>query len=247
MGCAVALLLAGGLFLGSYRSAPQNGAAPANGMGEDALSVTSVARNVGGANAQGTGSELSQQGRAAAEKQKELAAQQQQQAAAQAAAQEAALAEKQRELAQQAANQAALEKQLEQDRARVEAEKQKADAAAAEAQRQRAAAAAEAERLKQQAAQNQARPAIYSGPSSGNIVWQGEVQGTTLVTINGNASDTGQVLSGGLPGVLVMVQPADSKHVGVAGAPAPSNAYHRLTLRIQGHGVMQEVIHWSVP
>jgi hypothetical protein len=164
----------------------------------------------------------------------------------QTTAQEAELDEKKRELEQLAADQEAREQKLEQDRLRVESEKQQADAAVAAAQRQRAEAAAQAERLRQ-AAGNQPRPAAYNGPSSGNIVWQGQVQGTTLVTIEGNSSDTGQVVSGALPGVLVMVQPADAKHVVIAGTPAPSNSYRRLTLRIQGKGMVEEVVHWSVP
>jgi hypothetical protein len=164
----------------------------------------------------------------------------------QAVAQQAQLEEKQHELEQRAADQAAREQRLEQDRLRVEAAKQQAEAVAAEAQRQKAEAVAQVEQLKKAAA-NQPRPAMYSGPSSGSILWQGQVVGTTLVTIDCNSSDTGQVLSGALPGVLVMIQPADTKHVVIAGTPAPSNSYRRLTLRIQGKGNMQEVIHWSVP
>ena len=137
---------------------------------------------------------------------------------------------------QRAAAQATNEQQLEQDRLRIELEKKKAEATAAEV-----------EQLRQETFAKQAKAAVYSGPSSGSIVWQGEVRGATLVTINGSGSDTGQVLSGALPGVLVMVQPVDTKHVGVAGAPAPSNSFRRLTLRVQGNGVLQEVIRWSIP
>lgn len=167
----------------------------------------------------------------------ELAAKQQadQAAAAALAAQQAALAQQQRDLEQKAAAQQAAADALAQEQARVEADKQRA-----------AAAAAEAERLKQQAAQRAAAP-VYSGPSSGEIIWQGEVQGTSLVTINGSSSDVGRVISGALPGVLVMVQPADGKHVGIAATPSPSNRFQRLTLRVQGKGMLQEVIHWSIP
>jgi hypothetical protein len=215
---------------------------------QDALSVSSRARNTVGGNKPGaaSGSELNEKAENPRETQGQQAGQRQQQAAAEQATQQAELDEKRRELEQQAAAQQAQEQQLEQERLRVEAENERANAAAAHAEQQRAAAS-EAERLRQQALENQPRPVTYSGPSSGSIVWQGEVQGTTLVTIDGNTSDTGQIVSGALPGVLVMVQPADAKHVGVAGAPAPSNSFRRLTLRIQGKGVMQEVIHWSIP
>jgi hypothetical protein len=246
MGCLLAALVAAGIFLGFFRwggPPPENGGTgPANGDAQDALSVTSGARDIGGSGGQvGSGGKRDQNepAKIAGQEQKELAAQQ--------AAQQAELDERTRELEAQAAAQAARENQLEQDRLRVQAEKQKAEAAAAAAEQQQAAAAAEAERLKQQAAENQPRPTAYNGPSSGSIVWQGEVKGTTLVTIDGNSSDTGRVVSGGLPGVLVMIQPNDAKHVGVAGAPGPSNAFRRLTLRIQGHGMLQETIRWSIP
>jgi len=179
--------------------------------------------------------ERNAQATAAAAKEKELAAQQQAEETARAT-QEALLAAKQQELEQKAAEQAAKEKQLEQEKLRVEAEKQKAQEAKAEA-----------EKAKHQAAEAQPRAAVYSGPTSGTIVWQGAVKGTTLVTINGKSSDIGEVVSGALPGVLVMIQPADTKHVGVASAPAPSNSYQRLTLRVQGNGVLQEMIRWSIP
>jgi hypothetical protein len=172
---------------------------------------------------------------AATAKQKELAAQQAAADAAQRSAQEAMLAAKQQELERKAAEQADREKLIEQERLGVEAEKQKAQEAAAEAERAKQAAAAPP------------RPAAYSGPTSGTIVWQGAVKGTTLVTINGKSSDIGEIVSGALPGVLVMIQPADTKHVGVASAPAPSNSYQRLTLRVQGNGVLQETIRWSIP
>lgn len=256
MGGMVALLLAGGLFLGLYRhrqrqaAQANHGAMQGGGSAEDALSVSSAARNLSEADTQsasgaaGSGQEPGpgQPAGAAAEKQREAAAQQQQ-----AAAQQAALEEAQRELEAKTAQEAAQEKQLEEDQLRMQAEKQKAEAAAAYAEKQQAAAEAETERLRRQAAEEQAQPAAYSGPSSGSIVWQGEVRGATLVTINGSASDTGQIVSGALPGVLVMIQPADAKHVAVAGAPAPGNSYRRLTLRIQGKGVMHEVIRWSIP
>jgi hypothetical protein len=211
------------------------------GSAQDELSVTSAAREASGGSKKVpvAGTDQSRQAGSGGEKHNDLVAQQQQQAAQLAAAQQAAieaeLAKKSSDLEARAAAQAAKEQLLEMDRQRLETDKQSA-----------AAAAEEAERLRKEAAIKREKTAPYSGPSSGSIVWQGEVRGTTLVTINGNACDAGQIVSGALPGVLVAVQPADTKHVGVAGAPAPSNSYRRLTLRIQGNGVLQEVIRWSI-
>lgn len=90
-------------------------------------------------------------------------------------------------------------------------------------------------------------PPPYSGPVSGTLVWQGLVKGTTLITINGSQSDQGEVMSGALPGVLVLLQPADAKHVVIASPPAPRNGFQRLALRIQGKGMVRESIQWSIP
>jgi serine/threonine protein kinase len=163
-------------------------------------------------------------------------------------AEEAALADKQHELELKAAEQEARQKQLEQDQIRVEAEKQQAQEATQAAEKMKEqASAAEAERNQEQVEARQRQAAVYRGPSSGVIVWKGMVKGVTLITINGNSSDVGQIISGELPGVLVMIQPADSKHVVVASTPAPSNSYQRLTLRVQGNGDLQESIRWSIP
>lgn len=234
--CLSGCLLLAGIVLGLFHRGHRQGAAAGtessargSGSAQDELSISSATRDTSTAAEQAPagGASLSQ-GAGAASKQKELLARQQaaQQAAAEQAAREAAIAEKSRELE-------AKENQLEQDRLRVEADRQRA--------------AREAESARVEAAQRLPKAVAYNGPSSGTIVWQGEVRGATLVTINGNVSNTGQVVSGGLPGVLVMVQPGDAKHVGVAGTPAPSNSFRRLTLRIQGNGVVQEVIRWAIP
>jgi hypothetical protein len=165
-----------------------------------------------------------------------------QQAAAEEQIQEASrqraeqLAAKQQELEQVAAEQEAKAKRIAEDAARVQEEKNRLTVAKLEADKS-------AERA---AAAEKARP-VYSGPSSGTLVWQGEVRGTTLVTINGSQPDQGQIVSGALPGVLVFLQPADSKHVVIAASPSPSNGFQRLTLRVQGNGVVQQTIHWSIP
>lgn len=85
----------------------------------------------------------------------------------------------------------------------------------------------------------------YGGPSSGDIVWQGSVAGNVLVTITGNTCDTGNLISGSLPGVPVIVQPMDAKHIRLAATPAPSNSYQRLVFGVSGKGTVQVVLHWS--
>ena len=248
-GCVLAAVLLGAIVLGLYHRQRRSGSGArdefskqATDAEQDKFSISSVAKDANGDSKRtpAASPDRNQSAVSRANEHNDLLARQQQAAAERAAAEQAAaaaeLAERGRELEQRAAAQEAKEKQLEQDRIRVEVERQKAEEAAAEAERRR-----------QEAAEKQTRAVAYSGPSSGSLVWQGEVRGTTLVTINGNVSDTGQVVSGALPGVLVMVQPADAKHVGVASSPAPSNSFRRLTLRIQGNGVLQEVIRWSIP
>jgi len=153
------------------------------------------------------------------------------------------LREREHELDLKAADQSARQEQLEKERLQLQTEQEKVQVIAAEAERKKQAGVPE--RAHEEAASRQ--PVAYAGPSAGTIVWRGTVRGTTLVTITGNLSDVGQVISGSLPGVLVMVQPSDAKHVGVASTPAPSNSYQRLILRIQGTGDLQETVQWSVP
>jgi hypothetical protein len=232
-----------GLLAGKERLAQNDAARQGTGTEQDALVSGSAGRAVSGSRSQVVASENAR----GSEKQGEATVAQTAAAQAQAAAvqQQAALQATQRELDVKAAEQAAKEKALQDEQARIELDKQRAANAVDEAERQRAAM--DAERAQQQAAEQLAKARRYDGPSSGELVWRGEVRGTSLVTIEGNSSDTGQVVSGALPGVLVMVQPVDAKHVGVAGAPAPSNGFRRLVLRVQGNGPVQEVIHWSVP
>jgi FKBP-type peptidyl-prolyl cis-trans isomerase len=150
--------------------------------------------------------------------------------------QEEQLAARQRELDQRAAEQEETAKKVADEAARVQEEKDRLAAAKLEAEKTAEwAAAAPRPRL------------VYSGPTSGVLVWQGEVRGTALVTINGSQPDQGQIVSGALPGVLVLLQPADAKHVVIASSPSPSNGFQRLTLRVQGNGVIQQSIHWSIP
>jgi hypothetical protein len=150
--------------------------------------------------------------------------------------QEEQLAARQKELDQREAEQEETAKKVADEAARVQEEKDRLVATKLEAEKM-------AERA---AAAPRPRP-VYSGPTSGVLVWQGQVRGTALVTINGSQPDQGQIVSGALPGVLVLLQPADAKHVVIASSPSPSNGFQRLTLRVQGNGVIQQSIHWSIP
>jgi hypothetical protein len=89
-------------------------------------------------------------------------------------------------------------------------------------------------------------PAAYSGPSSGEIVWDGNIKGTELITIENGQASSGTI-SGGLPGVLCLLQPADPKRVSIASTPAPYNQYKRMVFRVSGNGRMRVVIKWSLP
>ncbi len=143
-------------------------------------------------------------------------------AAAEQAQKESDLAAQQKALA--AEQNSAREQEMERIR------KAEADAAAAAA----AAAAAKA-------------PKLYSGPSSGSLVWEGAVAGDTLISISGGTSDTGQVISGALPGVNVLLTLSDTKHFRIASAPAPSNGFKRIVLGASGKGTMRITLHWSIP
>ncbi len=51
---------------------------------------------------------------------------------------------------------------------------------------------------------------LYRGPSSGEIVWSGNIKGTELITIEHGQASSG-VVTGMLPGVPVLLQPTDTK------------------------------------
>jgi hypothetical protein len=86
----------------------------------------------------------------------------------------------------------------------------------------------------------------YHGPSSGEIVWQGVVKGTELITIENGQSSSGSI-TGGLPGVLVLLQPTDPKKVSIASAPGPRNQYQRMVIRVVGNGSVRAAVRWSLP
>jgi hypothetical protein len=116
------------------------------------------------------------------------------------------------------------------EKSRREAEDQRRQAAEASATRAPAVAA----------------PPPYRGPSSGDLIWEGNVQGTELITIDNGQTSSGS-LTGSLPGVAVLIQPVDPKKVSIASSPGPRNSYNRVVLRVAGNGKMRVVLKWSLP
>jgi hypothetical protein len=90
-------------------------------------------------------------------------------------------------------------------------------------------------------------PEPPSTPASGTLIWEGDVQGTQLVTIQDGTASPGQLMSAGLPGREVVLQPQQEKKVGIASAPSPDNHYRRVVLRVFGHGHTRVVVNWSTP
>jgi len=88
---------------------------------------------------------------------------------------------------------------------------------------------------------------VPSGPGSGTLIWEGNINGTELVTIDGSSASPGHLVSGRLPGFLILVQPQNEKNVAVASAPGPETRYRRLVLRVKGKGQTRVVINWSRP
>jgi hypothetical protein len=88
--------------------------------------------------------------------------------------------------------------------------------------------------------------AAYRGPSSGDLVWEGIIKGTELITIDKGQASSGTV-TGALPGVAVLLQPTDTKKVSIASTPSPSNQFNRLVFRVSGNGNTRVVLKWSLP
>jgi len=89
-------------------------------------------------------------------------------------------------------------------------------------------------------------PPSYQGPSSGTLVWEGEVNGADLIEIQDGSANQGTV-TGMLPGVPCMVQASDPKRVTISIPPAPSNEWKRIVLRIQGKGHTTVTVRWVLP
>jgi hypothetical protein len=86
----------------------------------------------------------------------------------------------------------------------------------------------------------------YNGLSSGEIVWEGILKGTELITIENGQASSGTV-TGSLPGVPCLIQPTDPKKVSVASAPGPRNQYNRLVIRVSANGRTRVTLKWSLP
>jgi type IV secretory pathway VirB10-like protein len=131
-----------------------------------------------------------------------------------------------------------------------------AEASAERVGREKAEAAARAERDTKEKLEQDARKKAemederirnYSGPRFGTIVWEGEVQGTELITIENGQASSGTVEGDPLPGVPVLVQPTESKRVGIASSPGPRNNYKSIVFRVLGHGRQRVTLRWSLP
>jgi hypothetical protein len=90
-------------------------------------------------------------------------------------------------------------------------------------------------------------PVKFTGPSSGTLLWQGEVQGAALVVIENGLTNVGTISGTPLPGVMCMVQISDQKHFSIAVAPAPSNEWKKVVLNVRGTGVMKVKLSWVIP
>lgn len=84
-----------------------------------------------------------------------------------------------------------------------------------------------------------------AGPTTGQLIWTGNISGTQLVTIEHDHADVGSV-EGTLPRLPCIIQPTNEKKVGVVAAPSPTNNYDRLVLRVMGKGATRVVIDWAV-
>jgi hypothetical protein len=83
------------------------------------------------------------------------------------------------------------------------------------------------------------------GPSKGQLVWTGEVNGVQLVTVDLDHADVG-TLEGKLPGMPCILQPEKERIVSIASTPGPRNNYQRLVFRVKGKGTTTVVINWSL-
>lgn len=140
-------------------------------------------------------------------------------------------AERERQATEQRLAQEKLEAELRSQQARVR-EQQEQNRLAEEAERKR-----------------RADPlADYSGPRTGTFVWEGDVRGRDLITVENGVPSSGTIISGTPPtGVPLLFQPTDAKRVGLASTPSPRNGYRIFVFRVAGNGKMRVLLQWSVP
>jgi hypothetical protein len=143
--------------------------------------------------------------------------------------------QQQRELQALKAQQVEQQRQLEDERRRRE-----------ELQRQEGARQKLLDEQRRQDEERKGQAASpYVGPSSGTIIWTGDIRREQLITIDKDHADIGKI-QGSLPSVACIIQPTDSKRVSVASTPGPRNNYERLVLRVRGNGTTRVTIKWSL-
>jgi hypothetical protein len=86
-------------------------------------------------------------------------------------------------------------------------------------------------------------PVAYTGPPTGSLVWTGELEPNSQLTIDGKSSSTGSVTSE-LPGVPVRIQLTPSS-ARVVEAPGPQNRWKRLVIATEDKRV-RVIIRWEV-
>jgi hypothetical protein len=87
------------------------------------------------------------------------------------------------------------------------------------------------------------RPA-YSGPTSGEVVWTGQLDKEGSVTITGGTATEGS-LRGVFPGVPISIE-VDARDIGLLESPRASNGWNRLTIRSHKKRNGPIVIRWKV-
>lgn len=91
-----------------------------------------------------------------------------------------------------------------------------------------------------------AMEANYTGPSSGTMVWEGEVRGSTMVTIEDGKASTGRVTGSPLPGVPCSIRLSDYRNVSIAYAPDQESDYKRVVLQVNSKGRIKVTLMWTV-
>lgn len=81
-------------------------------------------------------------------------------------------------------------------------------------------------------------------PSSGVLIWSGTLVKNGTVAIDGSSATSG-IIQGELPGVPVMLE-VQSRDVGIAEFPGPSNGWKHIVLRSSKNGDLRVTIRWTV-